>query len=49
MEMASGTRECPEEAPTRAYTNDPVMAYFDPLKPTTVIVDASPSGLGALV
>jgi hypothetical protein len=30
-------------------TNDPVMAYFDPLKPTAVIVDASPSGLGALV
>jgi hypothetical protein len=45
MAMASGTRECPEEASTRAYTNDPVMTYFDPLKPTTVIVDASPSGL----
>jgi hypothetical protein len=30
-------------------TNDPVMAYFDPSKPTTVIVDASPSGLGALL
>ena len=25
------------------------MAYFDPSKPTTVIVDASPSGLGALL
>jgi hypothetical protein len=30
-------------------TNGPVMAYFDPLKPTTVIVDASSSGLGALL
>jgi hypothetical protein len=30
-------------------TNDPVMAYFDPSKPTTVIVDTSPSGLGALL
>ncbi|CAB4031804.1 Hypothetical predicted protein [Paramuricea clavata] len=30
-------------------TNDPVMAYFDPSKPTTVIVDASPPGLGALL
>ena len=30
-------------------TSDRVMAYFDQSKPTTVIVDASPSGLGALL
>ena len=30
-------------------TSDHVMAYFDASKPTTIIVDASPFGLGALL
>ena len=30
-------------------TSDPVMAYFDPTKPTKVLVDASPTGLGAIL
>ena len=30
-------------------TSDHIMAYFDPLKQTKVIVDASPTGLGALL
>lgn len=30
-------------------TSHPVVAYFDPHKSTTVIVDASPSGLGAII
>ena len=30
-------------------TRDPVVAYFDPSQQTTVVVDASPYGLGALI
>jgi hypothetical protein len=30
-------------------TSDRVMAYFDPTKPTKVLVDASPTGLGAIL
>ena len=30
-------------------TSHPVVAYFDPNKHTTVVVDASPSGLGAIL
>ncbi|XP_062610353.1 uncharacterized protein K02A2.6-like [Saccostrea cucullata] len=33
----------------RELTSDKVMAYFDPSKETTMIVDASPVGLGALL
>ena len=32
-----------------AISNRPVMAYYDPTKPTDVIVDASPVGLGAIL
>ena len=37
--------------PQHELTSDHVMAYFDAYasKPTTVIVDASPSGLGGLL
>ena len=30
-------------------TSDRVMAYFDPTKPTEVLVDASPAGVGAIM
>ena len=33
----------------RELTSDKVMSYFDPTKETTMIVDASPVGLGALL
>ena len=29
--------------------SDRVMAYFDPTKPTEVLVDASPAGVGAIL
>ena len=30
-------------------TSSPVMAYFDPAKETSILVDASPFGLGAIL
>ena len=33
----------------RALTGDQVMSYFDPQKPTQIIMDASPVGLDGLL